>query len=158
MTDDPASAVTLTAMLAILVGLIEVGLGVAKLGFVADLLSSEVRVGYLNGLAVTIILGQIPKLCGFSVDADSFDEEVREVIGGLSDADRPTRTARRWWSVLRCWQCSSHAELRTRLHALVLRYGLFETLDHEHFYTFLEEALAAVRSDVFSLESSSETP
>lgn len=90
MTDDPASAVTLTAMLAILVGLIEVGLGVAKLGFVADLLSSEVRVGYLNGLAVTIILGQIPKLCGFSVDADSFDEEVREVIGGLSDADSPT--------------------------------------------------------------------
>lgn len=90
VTDDPASAVTLAAMLAILVGLIEVGLGVAKLGFVADLLSSEVRVGYLNGLAVTIILGQIPKLCGFSVDADSFGEEVREVIGGLSDADITT--------------------------------------------------------------------
>ncbi len=55
VVSDPSSAIVLAGMLAVLVGLIEVGLGVAKLGFVADLLSSEVRVGYLNGLAVTII-------------------------------------------------------------------------------------------------------
>ena len=48
-------------MLALIVGLIEIGLGLGKLGFVADLLSSEVQVGYMNGLAITIIVGQLPE-------------------------------------------------------------------------------------------------
>jgi high affinity sulfate transporter 1 len=78
--DDPATAVALAGMLAILVGLVEIGLGVGKLGFVADLLSSEVQVGYMNGLAVVIVVGQLPKLCGFSTDADSFVEEVGEFV------------------------------------------------------------------------------
>ena len=78
--DDPATAIALAGMLAILVGLIEVGLGVGKLGFVADLLSSEVQVGYMNGLAVVIIVGQLPKLSGFSTDADTFVDEVREFV------------------------------------------------------------------------------
>ena len=51
-------------------------LGLGKLGFVADLLSSEVQVGYMNGLAITIIVGQLPKLFGFSTDADGFVDEV----------------------------------------------------------------------------------
>ncbi len=76
--DDPSKAIALAGMLAVLVGLIEIGLGVGKLGFVADLLSSEVQVGYMNGLAITIVVGQLPKLCGFSTDADTFVEEVRE--------------------------------------------------------------------------------
>jgi high affinity sulfate transporter 1 len=78
--DDPATAIALAGMLAILVGLIEIALGVGKLGFVADLLSSEVQVGYMNGLAITIIVGQLPKLSGFSTEADSFVEEVREFV------------------------------------------------------------------------------
>lgn len=77
VTGDPSSAIVLAGMLAALVGILMIGLGLAKLGFVADLLSSEVRVGYLNGLAVTIIVGQLPKLFGFSTDADGFVDEVR---------------------------------------------------------------------------------
>lgn len=87
---DPGSAIVLAGMLAVLVGLIEIGLGVAKLGFVADLLSSEVRVGYLNGLAVTIVVGQLPKLFGFSVDADGFVAEVRGFLDGLGERNRAT--------------------------------------------------------------------
>ncbi|MFN8104311.1 MAG: sulfate permease [Acidimicrobiia bacterium] len=87
---DPAKALVLAAMLAVLVGLIEIGLGVAKLGFVADLLSSEVRVGYLNGLAVVIIVGQLPKLFGFSTDASGFVDEVRQFLGHLGETDRAT--------------------------------------------------------------------
>ena len=60
VTDDPNRAIALAGMLAILVGLVEVGLGLGKLGFVADLLSSEVQVGYMNGLALVIIVGQLP--------------------------------------------------------------------------------------------------
>ncbi len=85
--DDPATAVALAGMLAILVGLIEIGLGVGKLGFVADLLSSEVQVGYMNGLAIVIIVGQLPKLSGFSTDADSFVEEVREFVTNFEQRD-----------------------------------------------------------------------
>src|SRR5215472_15898279 len=74
---DPCTAIALAGMLALLVGLIEIGLGVCKLGFVADLLSKEVQVGYMNGLALTIIVGQLPKLCGFSTDATGFGNELR---------------------------------------------------------------------------------
>src|SRR6476469_3205435 len=83
--DDPATAVALAGLLAILVGLIEIGLGVGKLGFVADLLSSEVQIGYMNGLAITIIVGQLPKLCGFSTDADGFVDEVRAFFRGFDE-------------------------------------------------------------------------
>ncbi len=90
--DDPAVAIALAGMLAILVGLIEIGLGVGKLGFVADLLSSEVQVGYMNGLAITIIVGQLPKLSGFSTDADSFVEEVREFVTNFDQRDATALT------------------------------------------------------------------
>ena len=85
--DDPAAAIALAGMLAVLVGLIEIGLGAGKLGFVADLLSSEVQIGYMNGLAVTIIVGQLPKLSGFSTDADNFVDEIREFVSNFDQRD-----------------------------------------------------------------------
>jgi high affinity sulfate transporter 1 len=85
VTGDPGSAIVLAGMLAILVGIIELGLGAFRLGFVADLLSSEVQIGYMNGLAITIIVGQLPKLFGFSTDADTFFSEVREFFVHLDE-------------------------------------------------------------------------
>jgi high affinity sulfate transporter 1 len=87
VADDPATAIVLAGMMAILVGLIEIGLGVAKLGFVADLLSSEVQVGYMNGLAIVIIVGQLPKLSGFSTEADAFVEEVTQYVTNFDQRD-----------------------------------------------------------------------
>ena len=49
VTGDPTTAIALAGMMALMVGAIEVGLGLGKLGFVADLLSKEVQVGYMNG-------------------------------------------------------------------------------------------------------------
>src|SRR6188472_2992663 len=83
VVDDPGKAIVLAGMLALLVGLIEIGLGVAKLGFVADLLSSEVQVGYMNGLAIVIVVGQLPKLFGFSTDAHSFVTEITSLVQSL---------------------------------------------------------------------------
>jgi high affinity sulfate transporter 1 len=83
--DDPATAIALAGMLAIMVGLIEIGLGLGKLGFVADLLSKEVQVGYMNGLSITIIVGQLPKLFGFSTDADGFVEELQAFFSELDE-------------------------------------------------------------------------
>src|SRR3954447_22983266 len=80
---DPDKAIALAGMMAVMVGLLLIGLGVSKLGFVADLLSKEVQVGYMNGLAITIIVGQLPKLFGFSTDADRFVDEVRAFVDGF---------------------------------------------------------------------------
>jgi high affinity sulfate transporter 1 len=87
---DPASAIALAGMLAVLVALIEIGLGLAKLGFVADLLSSEVQVGYMNGLAITIIVGQLPKLFGFSTGATTFVGKVRDFTTSLDQTHGAT--------------------------------------------------------------------
>ncbi len=84
---DEAYAVALAGMLALFVGLICVGAGVARLGFVSDLLSMPVRVGYLAGLAVTIFVGQLPKLLGISIDADTFLQEIQAILSGFSDAN-----------------------------------------------------------------------
>jgi high affinity sulfate transporter 1 len=83
VTDDPAKAIALAGMLAVMVGVIEVGLGLGRLGFVADLLSNEVQIGYLNGLAITIVVSQLPKLFGFSTDAEGFFDEISEFVGNL---------------------------------------------------------------------------
>ncbi len=85
VTADPATAITLAGMMAVMVGVILIGLGVGKLGFVADLLSKEVQVGYMNGLAITIFVGQLPKLCGFSTDADGFVADVQAFVDGFPD-------------------------------------------------------------------------
>ncbi len=87
---DPGTAIALAGMLAILVGIVEIGLGLGKLGFVADLLSKEVQIGYLNGLALVIIVGQLPKLFGFSTDADGFIEDVSAFVQGIGQTNTTT--------------------------------------------------------------------
>ena len=70
-------------MLALLVGAMTALAGVMRLGFVADLLSKPTMIGYMNGLALTILVGQLPKLFGFSVEGDSFIAELRAFAKGL---------------------------------------------------------------------------
>lgn len=84
---DPARAVALGSALALLVGAINTAAGVAGLGFVADLISKPTIIGYMNGLALTILVGQLPKLFGFSVDADDFLGEARGFAAGVADGD-----------------------------------------------------------------------
>jgi high affinity sulfate transporter 1 len=87
---DPQRAVALASMLALLVGVMTVLAGVAKLGFVADLLSKPTQIGYMNGLALTILVGQLPKLFGFSVDADGFIPEAVGFADGLANGETVT--------------------------------------------------------------------
>jgi high affinity sulfate transporter 1 len=76
-------AIALAGMLALLVGIITISAGVVRLGFVADLLSSPVRTGYLAGLAITILVGQLPKLFGFSTDASGLIAEAQAFLQTL---------------------------------------------------------------------------
>lgn len=87
---DASDAIALAGMLALLVGAIEIGLGLGKLGFVADLLSNEVQVGYMNGLGVTIVVGQLPKLFGLSTDGDGFVDEIEQFARHLGQTNLTT--------------------------------------------------------------------
>jgi high affinity sulfate transporter 1 len=82
---DVNTAIALAGALALMVGLITLGAGLARLGFVGDLLSNPVRTGYLTGLAIVILVGQLPKLFGFSTDADGFFAEALAFLQGVAD-------------------------------------------------------------------------
>jgi high affinity sulfate transporter 1 len=84
---DPERAVALAGMLAILTGIVILVAGVARLGFVTELLSRPVQLGYLYGIAVTIIVGQLPKLFGFSVDATGLLTEAWAFAKGLAQGE-----------------------------------------------------------------------
>jgi high affinity sulfate transporter 1 len=66
---DPHGAVILAGMMAIVSGVVCVAAGLGRLGFVTELLSKPIRYGYMNGIALTVLLSQVPKLFGFSVSA-----------------------------------------------------------------------------------------
>jgi high affinity sulfate transporter 1 len=67
---EPRRAVALAGMMAIVSGTACVAAGLARLGFITDLLSKPIRYGYMNGIALTVLLSQIPKLFGFSIAAN----------------------------------------------------------------------------------------
>lgn len=66
---DPARAVSLASMMAIISGSLCVAAGLARLGFITELLSKPIRYGYMNGIALTVLVSQLPKLFGFSIDS-----------------------------------------------------------------------------------------
>jgi high affinity sulfate transporter 1 len=67
---DPMRAVAVASAMAIVSGAVCILGGLARLGFITELLSKPIRYGYMNGIAVTVIISQLPKLLGFSIDAD----------------------------------------------------------------------------------------
>jgi high affinity sulfate transporter 1 len=90
---DPARAVAYASVLAMLVGLVMTVAGLAHFGFVADLLSKPTQIGYMNGLALTIVVGQLPKLFGFSVDADGLLAEAKAWVAGMAAGEANTTAA-----------------------------------------------------------------
>ena len=61
---DPMRAVALASMMAVVSGLVCILIGVLRLGFVTELLSKPIRYGYMNGIALTVLISQLPKLFG----------------------------------------------------------------------------------------------
>ena len=84
---DPAERALLAATLAIMVGLVCIVAGLLRLGFIADFLSRPVLTGYINGLSVTIIVGQLPKILGFPVPSDRLLQELIYTLQHLSETN-----------------------------------------------------------------------
>jgi high affinity sulfate transporter 1 len=67
---DPLRAVALASMMAVVSGTVCILAGIARLGFVTELLSKPIRYGYMNGIALTVLISQLPKLFGFSNESE----------------------------------------------------------------------------------------
>jgi high affinity sulfate transporter 1 len=82
---DAMRAVALASMMAVVSGLVCVMIGILRLGFVTELLSKPIRYGYMNGIALTVLISQLPKLFGFSIDGTGpLRDSVRIVKGILA--------------------------------------------------------------------------
>ncbi len=80
---DPARTVALAGMLAIFSGLLCILAGLARLGIITELLSKPIRYGYMNGIALTVLVGQLPKLFGFSSQGEGVPAALLAFIQGL---------------------------------------------------------------------------
>ena len=83
-------------MMAVVSGLLCIVAGAARLGFVTELLSKPIRYGYMNGIALTVLVSQLPALFGFSVDADGLLKEIWAIHRRAWWPAR--RTGHRWCS------------------------------------------------------------
>jgi high affinity sulfate transporter 1 len=82
---DPARAVAVASAMAIVSGVICILAGILKLGFITELLSKPIRYGYMNGIALTVLISQLPKLLGFSIEADGPLYSVYQIASAIAD-------------------------------------------------------------------------
>ncbi len=87
---DPPRYAALMAAMAGLVGLIALVAGVFRLGFVADLLSKPVLVGYITGVGLTLLTSQLQPFTGVSIDADHPFVRVGQFVTRLGEIDAVT--------------------------------------------------------------------
>jgi len=82
---DPLRAATLAAMLAIVSGIVCILAGLSRLGFVTELLSKPIRYGYMNGIALTVLISQLPTLFGFSIKGEGPLRSLWAIGGAILD-------------------------------------------------------------------------
>ncbi|BCT93918.1 transporter [Lysobacter helvus] len=82
---SPERAVALAAMMAVVSGLVCIVIGLLRLGFVTDLLSKPIRYGYMNGIALTVLISQLPKFFGFSIEGAGPLRDIVQVVHALLD-------------------------------------------------------------------------
>jgi MFS superfamily sulfate permease-like transporter len=83
---DPGRAIVLAGGMAIVSGLICILAGLTRLGFITELLSKPIRYGYMNGIALTVLLSQLPKLLGFSIESGGHCATYGRSAKGYSEA------------------------------------------------------------------------
>ena len=87
---DPERYLALVVLLSLMTGILFVFAGISRLGFIANFLSQPILTGYLNGIALIIIVGQLPKLFGYSGEAEEFFPKLAEFIDKFDHSHLPT--------------------------------------------------------------------
>ncbi|WP_027550225.1 SulP family inorganic anion transporter [Bradyrhizobium sp. Cp5.3] len=80
---DPLRAATLAGMMAIVSGIVCILAGLSRLGFVTELLSKPIRYGYMNGIALTVLISQLPTLFGFSIEGEGPLRKLGAIGGAI---------------------------------------------------------------------------
>src|SRR5678810_642330 len=80
---DSQRAVALAGMMAVVSGVVCILVGVMRLGFITELLSKPIRYGYMNGIALTVLISQLPKLFGFSIDGAGPMRDLAQIAAGV---------------------------------------------------------------------------
>ncbi|WP_296655398.1 SulP family inorganic anion transporter, partial [Rhodoferax sp.] len=81
----PQRAMALAGMMAVVCGVLCIIAGGARLGFVTELLSKPIRYGYMNGIALTVLVSQLPALLGVRVQGDGLLEKNQALLDAISD-------------------------------------------------------------------------
>src|SRR6516162_2229587 len=81
---DPRKAVAVAGMMAIVSGIVCIVVGMMRLGLLTELLSKPIRYGYMNGIAFTVLLNQLPKLFGFSIKSVGPLRDIRQIAEALA--------------------------------------------------------------------------
>ena len=87
---DPARYLSLTAALAMIAGVFCIAAGLARLGFLTNFLAQPILTGYLNGIAICIIAGQLGALFGFSLRPAGFFRLLWQFFSKLGETHGPT--------------------------------------------------------------------
>ena len=80
---DPLRAAMLAGTMAIVSGMVCILAGIVRLGFVTELLSKPIRYGYMNGIALTVLISQLPKLFGFSIESEGPLRSLWAIASGI---------------------------------------------------------------------------
>jgi high affinity sulfate transporter 1 len=82
---DPMRAVALAGAMALVSGAVCILAGVARLGFITELLSKPIRYGYMNGIALTVLISQLPKFLGFKIEDTGPLRELWAIVKAIPD-------------------------------------------------------------------------
>jgi high affinity sulfate transporter 1 len=82
---DPVRAAALAALMALVSGIVLILAGLLRLGFVTELLSKPIRYGYMNGIALTVLISQLPKLLGFSIESAGPLRDLLAIFNAILD-------------------------------------------------------------------------
>jgi high affinity sulfate transporter 1 len=84
---DPLRAVALAGAMAVVSGTVCILAGIARLGFITELLSKPIRYGYMNGIAVVVLISQLPKIFGFSIESEGPLRDLWAVVAAIVDGN-----------------------------------------------------------------------
>lgn len=87
---DPQRLVDLSMIIAIMVGLFSIVAGLARAGFIASFLSRPILVGYLNGIGLSLLVGQLGKLFGYEAATSGFVAGILALLENLLHIHWPT--------------------------------------------------------------------
>jgi len=126
---DPTAYLALSAALALIVGLILLVAGLVRLGFISEFLAKPVVSGFVVGLAITIIVGQLPKLFGVPGGGETVFNQIATLIDQLPETNPWTLAIGAGSLLLIVVLRAISPRIPAPLIALVLGIGLSTALD-----------------------------